>query len=111
METKTLLKIFIKENDTYQHQTLVDKILEETKELNLAGITIYKAIAGYGPSKEVHSTKILRLSQDLPVIIEIIDLESKIDNAISIFDDIMKEANCNGLITKQPIEVKTYNKK
>ena len=111
MKTNILLKIYIKENDKYEHESLLEKIIKETKTLDLAGITAYKAIMGYGPAKEFHSTKILRLSEDLPIVIEIIDTKNKITEILPVFNDILKKANCDGLITTQKIKINTYHKK
>jgi hypothetical protein len=105
-----LLRIFIGETDKLNHVPVYEKIVNEARVQNLAGATVYKGIMGFGGnSRIVHSAKILRLSEDLPLVIEIVDTEAKIQNFIPIIDQIFEEAKCGGLITTERAEIIKYS--
>ena len=73
-----LLRIFIGETDKYKGKPLYEAIVIKARELNLAGATVFRGIMGYGATSRIHSIKLLRLSEDLPVLIEIVDSEDNI---------------------------------
>ncbi|MBX3007744.1 MAG: DUF190 domain-containing protein [Melioribacteraceae bacterium] len=105
-----LLRIFIGETDKINHIPVYEKIVNEARIQNLAGATVYKGIMGFGGnSRVIHSAKILRLSEDLPLVIEIVDTESKIQNFIPTIDQIFEEAKCGGLITTERAEIIKYS--
>jgi len=108
-ETGILLRIFIGESDSYKGHTLYEAIVSRARELHLAGATVIRGIMGFGASSRIHSTKLLTLSEDLPIIIEIVDTEEKIDLLMPFLDDVVKE----GLITKEKVNIIKYihNKK
>lgn len=103
-----LLRIFIGEADKTSHSPVYEKIVTEARKNNLAGATVYKGIMGYGGNSRIHTTKILRLSEDLPLVIEIVDEEKKIEEFIPIVNKIFEDANCGGLITIERAEIIKY---
>lgn len=108
-----LLRIFVGEADKISHVPVFEKIVYEARKNNLAGATAYKGIMGFGGNSLIHSAKILRLSEDLPMVIEIVDEQKKIEEFIPIVEQIFEEANCGGLITMEKAEIIKYttNKK
>ena len=103
-EEGKLLKIFIGESDTYQGKSLYEAIVLKARELNLAGATVFRGIMGYGAASRIHSIKLLRLSEDLPIMIEIVDTEENIDKILPFLDDTVKE----GLITMEKARIIKY---
>ncbi len=103
-ETGILLRIFIGESDSYKGHTLYEAIVVRARELHLAGATVIRGIMGFGASSRIHSTKLLTLSEDLPIIIEIVDTEDKINLLMSFLDEVVKE----GLITKERVNIIKY---
>ncbi len=103
-----LLRIFIGDSDKIGNISVYEKIVLEAKKIGLAGATVFKGFMGFGQSSRLHTTKILRLSEDLPIIIEIVDEYYKIDKFLSILDKIFEEANCGGLVTIEKAEVIKY---
>ncbi len=103
-EEGKLLRIFIGETDTYQGKTLYEAIVLKARELNLAGATVFRGIMGYGAASRIHSIKLLRLSEDLPVMIEIVDAGENIDKILPFLDETVKE----GLITMEKVTVIKY---
>ena len=78
-EDAVLLRIFIGESDRYKHRPLYEAIVIKTRELHLAGATVLRGPMGFGKSSHLHTAKILRLSMDLPIVIEIVDSEQKVN--------------------------------
>jgi len=106
-ETK-LLRIFVGESDKHHLVPVYEKIVLRAREEGLAGATVFKGIMGYGGKSRIHTSKILRLSEDLPLIIEIVDDEAKIENFLPVVDSLFSEAKCGGLITIERAEVIKY---
>lgn len=100
-----LLRIFIGETDKIGHIPVYEKIVSEARKLNLAGATVYKGIMGYGGNSVIHSAKILTISEDLPLVIEIVDELKKIEDFIPSVAKIFEESNCGGLITMEKAEI------
>ena len=90
-----LLRIFIGESDTYQGKALYEEIVLKARALNLAGATVVRGLMGFGADSRVHTAKLLRLSEDLPVVIEIVDTEENLNKILPFLDDVVVE----GLIT------------
>lgn len=103
-----LLRIFLGESDRYQGQPLYEAIVHKAHELGLAGATVWRGIEGYGARSRIHTAKILRLSEDLPVLVEIVDSEEKIRAAMPHFDEIMDAGGGGGLVTLEKAEVIRY---
>src|SRR3954465_4310034 len=99
-----LLRIFIGESDRWQHQPLYEAIVLKARELHLAGATVLRGPMGFGKASRLHTAKILRLSMDLPLVIEIVDSEEKIDSFLPVLDEIMQ----GGLVTLEKVRVIEY---
>lgn len=104
-----LLRIFIGEDDKYDGKPLYKHLLEFFKKEHMAGVTVLRGIDGFGKSSHLHTTSILRLSSDLPIVIECVDRKEKIDKIKPMLDEIIKE----GLITEEKVKIILYegNKK
>ena len=99
-----LLRVFIGESDRWHHQPLYEAIVLKARELHLAGATVLRGPMGYGKSSRLHTAKILRLSMDLPLVIEIVDTEEKIQAFLPVLDEMMK----GGLVTLEKVRVIDY---
>jgi len=99
-----LLRIFIGEDDKANHKPLYEAIVLKAREMHLAGATVLRGPLGFGHSSVLHTTKIVRLSQDLPIVIEIIDTEEKINAFIDAVEGIMG----SGLMTLEKVKVVQY---
>src|SRR5438270_3233053 len=103
-EDAVLLRIFIGESDRYQHRPLYEAIVLKAREAGLAGATVLRGPMGFGKSSHLHTAKILRLSMDLPIVIEIVDAEPKINAFLPLLDAIMG----GGLVTLETVKVIRY---
>jgi uncharacterized protein len=99
-----LLRVFIGESDRWHHQPLYEALVIKAREMHLAGATVLRGPMGYGKSSHVHTVKILRLSMDLPLVIEIVDVEEKINAFLPVLDEMMK----GGLVTLEKVRVIDY---
>ena len=99
-----LLRIYVGESDTLKGKSLYEAIVLKARELNLAGATVFRGIMGYGASSRIHSIKLLRLSEDLPVMIEIVDSEDNINKILPFLDETVNE----GLITIEKVTIIKY---
>ncbi len=106
-EEGMLLRIFIGENDHYQGKALYEQIVLKARALNLAGATVVRGLMGFGADSRMHTAKLLRLSEDLPVVIEIVDTEEKLNTLIPFLDETVTE----GLITLEKVRVVKYRHK
>jgi PII-like signaling protein len=103
-----LLRIFIGEADKVHHRPLHEVIVGEARSRHLAGATVWRGILSYGPTSRVRTAKVLDLSTDLPIIIEISDEEEKIDRFLPVLHDLFEQAGCGGLVTVERVEVIRY---
>ncbi len=99
-----LLRIFIGESDRWEHKPLYEAIVLKARELHLAGATVLRGPMGFGKSSRLHTAKILRLSMDLPLVIEIVDGEEKINSFLPVLDKMMG----GGLLTMEKVKVIEY---
>ena len=99
-----LLRIFIGEDDKSGHLPLYEALVLKAREMGLAGATVLRGPMGFGHSSRLHTTKILRLSQDLPLVIEFVDSEAKIDEFVSAIESLMGSA----LVTTEKVKVVRY---
>ena len=99
-----LLRVFLGESDRWEHKPLYEAIVLKAREMHLAGATVLRGPMGFGKSSRLHTAKILRLSFDLPVIIEIVDTEEKINGFLPVLDEMMK----GGLVTLEKVRVIHY---
>lgn len=103
-----LVRIFLGESDITDHVPVYEKIVNEARKSHLAGATVFKGIMGFGRTSRIHTAKILRLSEDMPIVIEIVDEEEKIEKFLPVVHDIFEKANCGGLITIEKEEIIKY---
>ena len=99
-----LLRIFIGEDDRHDGKPLYEAIVVRARELHMAGATVLRGPMGFGRSSRLHTTKILRLSEDLPLVIEIVDSEDSIDGFLPILNEMMS----SGLVTLEKVQVLQY---
>ena len=99
-----LLRIFIGESDRWLHQPLYEAIVLKAREMHLAGATVLRGPMGFGKASRLHTAKILRLSMDLPLVIEIVDSEEKINAFLPTLDLMMG----GGLVTLEKVKVLHY---
>src|SRR6266852_2775223 len=100
-EEAGLLRIFIGESDRWKHRPLYEAIVLKARETHLAGATVLRGPMGFGKSSRLHTAKILRLSMDLPLVIDIVDSEEKIQAFLPMLDQMMK----GGLVTLEKVRL------
>ncbi len=103
-EDGSLLRIFIGESDHWQGKPLYEAIVLKARELHMAGATVLRGPMGFGAHSRMHTTKILRLSEDLPIVIEIVDSREKIEAFLPHIDAMVEE----GLVTVEDVRVIKY---
>jgi PII-like signaling protein len=103
-EEAMLLRIHIGESDRWHHQALYEALVMKAREMGLAGATVLRSPMGFGASSRLHTAKILQLSSDLPMIIEIVDTEEKLNGFLPMLDEMMS----GGLVTLEKIKVIHY---
>lgn len=101
---QVLVRIFIGESDKWHHQPLHVALLERLRKEGFAGATVFHGIAGYGARSVLHTTHLLRLSEDLPVVIEVVDTEEHIERLAPILEEMVSE----GLVTMEKVRVMKY---
>ena len=99
-----LLRLFIGESDTWHGKPLYQAIVERVREEGLAGATVVRGIEGFGADSRLHTSRILRLSEDLPVVIEIVDTPEQIDRVVPILDEMVGE----GMLTLERVQIVSY---
>jgi len=99
-----LLRVFLGEDDKFEGKPLYEAIVVKARAMHLAGATVLRGAVGYGHSSRIHTTKILRLSQDLPIVVEIVDTKEKIDGFLPELDRMMS----SGLVTLEKVQVLQY---
>ena len=103
-----LLRAFIGESDKLGHRPLYEVIVREARDEGLAGATVLKGVLGYGATARIRTTKILDLSADLSMVVEIVDEEAKVAAFQHRLSELFEEANCGGLVTLENIRVVRY---
>ena len=99
-----LLRIFIGESDKYEGKPLYEWLVIKAKEKGLAGATVLRGLMGFGANSRIHTTKILRLSMDLPIVVEMVDTSEKLNEFLSCIDSVIKE----GLVTLEKADFRIY---
>jgi uncharacterized protein len=99
-----LLRIFIGESDMWHGRPLYEAIVFKAREMQLAGATVLRGPMGFGAKSHLHTAKVLRLSQDLPMVIEIVDSRAKIEQFLPFIDEVVQD----GLVTLEKAEVIKY---
>ncbi|MCH7546030.1 MAG: DUF190 domain-containing protein [Planctomycetes bacterium] len=102
--TGTLLRIFVSESDRSNGEPVYEAIVMKARELHLAGATVLRGMMGFGAHSRMHTAKILRLSEDLPIVIEIVDDRENIDKLLPFVDEIVKE----GFVTLEKVQIIKY---
>ena len=105
-EEMTLMRIFVGESDRYANKPLYEALVELFHAENVAGATVIKGSMGYGGNSEVHSDRFLRLSSDLPVVVEVVDVEEKINAVLPLIEGMFQ----GGLITLEKARVINFHK-
>jgi PII-like signaling protein len=103
-EEGQLLRIFIGESDKWEGKPLYEALVLKAREMGLAGATMLRGLMGYGAASRVHTAKILRLSEDLPIIVEIVDSQEKIAPFLLVIDEMIQE----GLVTIERVQIILY---
>jgi PII-like signaling protein len=103
-----LLRIFIGESDKLGHLPLYEEIVKQAREAGLAGATVLKGVLGFGATALIRTTKILDLSSDLSMVIEIVDEAAKVEAFQQQLSRLFEQANCGGLVTLENIRVVHY---
>lgn len=107
MEMK-LLRIFLGEAYKVKHTALYEVIVREAKRMGMAGATAWRGIMGFGPTSKIRTAKILDLSTDLPIIVEIADEEAKINRFLPVLQELFESVPCGGLVTMENVTVIKY---
>jgi len=103
-ENGYLLRLFLGESDRWHGLPLYEAIVMKARQLHLAGATVLRGPMGFGAKSRLHTAKILRLSEDLPVIIEIVDSREKLDSFMPLLDEMLQD----GLVTLEPLQIIKY---
>lgn len=103
-----LLRIFLGEADRIGHRLLYESILIAAKEKGLAGGTVLKGIMSYGASSRIHRARLIELSEDLPIVVEIVDSAEKIDSFLEVVNNLFEQCGRGGLITVEKVDVLYY---
>ncbi len=103
-EDAVALRIFIGESDRWEHRPLYEAIVQKARELHLAGATVFRGTMGFGASSRIHTAKILRLSMDLPIVIEIVDRAEKVNAFLPALDGMLG----GGMVTMEKVKVIHY---
>jgi uncharacterized protein len=103
-----LLRIFIGEQDKYENRSLYEKIVVMARDAGLAGATVMKGVFSYGASSRIHTAKIFDFSQDMPMIVELVDTEEKISGFIPTLDEVLEHSGSGALITIESVEIIKY---
>jgi uncharacterized protein len=106
-EDGQLLRIFIGESDRWHGKPLYEAIILKAREMGIAGATMMRGLMGFGAASRIHTAKILRLSEDLPIVVEIVDSADKIDALLPVIEEMVEE----GLITLEKVRVLQYRHK
>jgi PII-like signaling protein len=99
-----LLRIFVGESDRFEHQPLYEWLVRKAREHGLAGATVLRGVEGFGAASRLHTAKILRLSADLPIVVEIVDTIEKIEAFLPVMDEAVTE----GLATVEKVDIRFY---
>lgn len=99
-----LVRIFIGESDQWEGRPLYEALVHKARDMSLAGATVLRGIEGYGANSVVHTTRILRMSEDLPVVVEIVDTAERVDAFCEVATEMVRE----GLVTAEKVQILKY---
>ncbi len=104
-----LLRIFLGEVDQYQRKPLFEAIVLKAREMGMAGATVLRGVQGFGAgSRVIHTAKILRLSEDLPIVVEIVDTEDRIKALLPAVDEMIESTGCGAMVTIEKAKIIKY---
>lgn len=103
-----LLRIFIGEDDHLERKPLYEVLVNRAGEVGMAGATVIRRVKSSGAGSRIHTAKLLKLSEDLPLVVEIVDTDERIDLFLPIVEDILERAGCGGMITEEKANVVHY---
>ena len=104
-----LLRIFIGESDKVDHHALFITLVKAAKARGLAGATVLRGVEGFGAnSRAIHTSRILRLSEDLPIVLELVDTEEKIQAFLPVVDELLEKSGCGAMVTIEKVNVLRY---
>ncbi len=103
-----LLRVFLGESDNVDGKPLYEALVVSAKKQGLAGTTVLRGIEGFGAASRIHTAKILRLSEDLPIVVEIVDAEEKIKAFMPVVDELFQRSGSGGLVTLERAEIIRY---
>ena len=106
--TGKLLRIFIGEADHLDKKPLYHVLVEKAREMGMAGATVLRGVESFGAGSMIHTAKLLELSEDLPIVIEVVDTEEKVDTFLPVVEDLFERAGCGGMITEEKVNVIHY---
>jgi PII-like signaling protein len=104
-----LLRVFLGEQDRCDSRPLYETIVSAAREQGLAGATVLRGIEGYGASSRMHTARLLRLSADLSIVVEIVDKSDRIDAFMEHLDMLFEKAGCGGLVTRERVDIIRYH--
>ncbi|MCJ2163668.1 MULTISPECIES: DUF190 domain-containing protein [unclassified Pseudodesulfovibrio] len=104
LEKAERIRIYIGEDDKHKGVPLAEAIVREARKLGLAGATVYRGLIGFGANSRIHTSKILRLSEGLPVVVEIVDHPDQLSPLLELLDTMVME----GMVTREPVDVIAY---
>jgi uncharacterized protein len=99
-----LIRIFVGESDRWKKRPLADALVERLRQAGFAGATVFRGVAGFGAHSVLHTANLLRLSQDLPIVVEVVDTEAQTQELLAILDEMVPE----GLVTMEKVRVLKY---
>jgi PII-like signaling protein len=105
-----LLRIFMGDSDRIHGKCLYEAIIEEAQKAGLAGATAYRGIESFGASHSIHTMKIWALSDDLPVIVDIVDKKEQIENFLPLLHELMDRSGKGGLVITEEVDVRRYQR-
>ena len=107
--TSILLRVFTGEADHIGHMPVYECIIKAAREKNIAGATVLRGIMGFGASSVIHTARLIEISGDLPIVVEIVDAENKIEEFIPVIQEIFEQSKKGGLITTEKVNVLFYH--
>ena len=108
--TAILLRVFIGESDKHNGQSLYEYLVHYLKKQGFAGVTVLRGIEGFGHTSKIHTANILELSTDLPIVLEVVDTQAKIEEFKKMLDDLDTQGNIGVLITEETVKIIKYGK-
>ena len=107
-EQAVLLRVFVGESDKLGHTPLYEAIVKEARDQGLAGATVFKGVLGYGATEHIRTAKLLDLSADLPMVIEMVDKAEKAEAFSARVSELLEQANCGGMVTLENIRMTRF---